>query len=225
MRQILTTVSAAALASLLAGWPAAAQQEEGEEVGAPEDAADWGTAEDARGAGEITCRELTLIDTATVPGVLHFIAGHRAGMEEMAGMDDARAAMDEAGTADAGTERDPATDGAALPGDDAETDAAEEAAETDAAEDAAETDAAEDAAEPDAADEAAEADAADAAAEAGDADPAADGATIVQVRGFFEVPVEQTLIACSADPDARAADVIEEQRAAAENGEEEGSGN
>jgi hypothetical protein len=95
----------------------------------------------------------------------------------------------------------------------------------DATEDAAETDAAEDAAEPDAADEAAEADAADAAAEAGDADPAADGATIVQVRGFFEVPVEQTLIACSADPDARAADVIEEQRAAAENGEEEGSGN
>jgi 6,7-dimethyl-8-ribityllumazine synthase len=62
----------------------------------------------------------------------------------------------------------------------------------------------------------------DADAEAARDMPAGEAeATLVRVRGHFEIPIERTVLACAEDPDALLADVIEEQRHADVAGETE----
>lgn len=126
MKLYMTGVSAAAIAVAMAG-AAAAQQDEG---------ADQPPGGE-RGAAEFTCEDLSMMDTARLPGALYFIAGHRAGTGE-------------------GGDQQPAADGTA----------GEEA-----------------------------------------------GAAAVQLRGFSEIPIEETIIACAETPDALVADVIAEQSA------------
>jgi hypothetical protein len=232
MRLLLTGASAAALTALSSG---AFAQQAG--AGATEPTgAEAETVE--RGADQITCLDITLMDTALVPGVLYFVAGHREGVAgdregaatvledpegELPGMEDAtvaqerRVADDEPGPAVAGTEADPALDDVEIAEDDdeervAEDDGEERVAEDDGEERAAEDDGEERAAEDDAtAPETAEG-AREAEQERGEADGPAVEAQVVRVRGHFEIPIERTVLACAEDPDALLADVIEAQR-------------
>lgn len=80
MRNLVTSASAAAIASIMATAPGLAQ-----ESGAGGPAMPGAASGGERAANEITCREIVAMDTATVPGVLYFISGHREGSAGAAG--------------------------------------------------------------------------------------------------------------------------------------------
>jgi hypothetical protein len=254
MRFLMTGVSGFALACLAGG--ALAQDK----------AAPGAMPEAERAADQITCGDLSAMQTTLVPGVLYFVAGHREGAAagtspeggqaalddaegeqavldgaegeqavlddpegEMAGMEDATVAQEAqlepeeepgVGPAVAGREEDPAVDEPELLGAEADTDEAEVdlAEDENGAAEMAETEEGELAVDEAALD-------GDAAPEMGLEPELAEGETeaaeAVRVRGHFEIPIEQTVIACSQDPDALVADVIEDQRHAGIAGEPE----
>lgn len=134
MRFFMTGASAAAIAMAMTG-PAAAQQ------GQDADQQQGGE----RGAAEISCKDLSMMDTARIPGALYFIAGHQAGAGEAAPAE----GEDQQGAGGMTGE--------------------EEGAE----------------------------------------------AQTVRLRGFFEIPIEDTILACAEVPDTPVAEVIAQQSAPA----------
>ena len=186
MKTLLTTVSATVLAAGLAAGPVHAQSDQGGDA-ANQKAQASGSGE-GRSASEITCREITVMDTAQVPTVLYYIVGHGSGMEE-AGGGSGGGSADVAGDASGG-------DGSGGSG--AASGGTESASDTSGG-----------------SGDAGDMETADASAEdASGSGQGGDGAQIVQIRGFYEIPVEQTLVACGERPDSKAGDVMREQREA-----------
>ncbi len=140
MKLYMAGVSVATVAMAMAG-PTAAQQDQGahQQQGGERDPA------------EITCMDLSVMDTAMVPGALYYIAGHRAGSGETGGGSESGGQQADDGS--------PGQQAAGGPGGETQ---------------------------------------------------------IVRIRGFFEIPIEETIIACAETPDTPVAEVIEEQRAGAD---------
>jgi hypothetical protein len=138
-----------------------------------------------RPADQLTCRDLQSYEAASVPGLLYFVAGHRAGMEEAVATGDLEAAQRRLeGAADA-------------PGPDAAIDApAPEQPDAGAGEAVAGEAGAGGAVAPEAG--AAEPDGLQAAAEP----------VLVTVPGHFQIPIERAVLLCAEEPDARVGDIV-----------------
>lgn len=201
----MVLLASAAVLTTVAGNPAFAQDSTQSTGGAQ------------RGGDEITCREVTAMDTATVPGVLYFISGYSAARSDgMAGQESGSASnmndTDVSG-ADAGS-------GAA-----AKSDAGGSNSSSAAGADSTTGTAAADAGST-----------SDATGSASDVSPASTGTSssgsgsatadsssgsssasgkanpqIGMIRGYFEVPVERVVVACKNAPDSRVSDIIRQE--------------
>lgn len=246
MIRLLATTSIAAIVSAAAFAPALAQSDTGEQTTTEQVRADGsgsgGTAPEgagtmARPAGEVTCAEITAMDTATVPGVLYYISGYRAGQRD-AGMAGATADAGDGGATGTAGESMSADAGAAAADEDtaaAGTDMSTTASTTPDAETGGMTDETAGADTDTAAADPGAAGGADASGAPDDTDMAAAGTEqtpspaagagagsggagqmqLGSIRGYFEIPVEQTLVACRDAPDSRVGDLMDEQGAAA----------
>jgi HdeA/HdeB family len=189
-------------------------------------------------AAEITCREIVAMDTATVPGVLYFISGYRAGQQDAM----QPGAIQQGGMQQGGMQQGggAASADAGAAGGDGQTVGAGGAATDTAAAGSPSVGEGSDAMRQ--ANEAAAGNTAGAVTDMGGADAAgrpmqnqgtaasaigqegggmAGGGGQVQVSrvaGYFEIPVEQTIVACQQSMDQRASDVIEQQRGQAGGG-------
>lgn len=177
----------------------------GAQTAAPADA-QGGAGAMQRGPGDITCRDISVMDMATVPGVLYYIAGYEAGRagEGAGGMTagtEPAAAEGMTAEADTGTEAEmPATTAPDAGGTAAGlAEGVEESAEAAPGVAPGET-------------EGGDAAAATGGTAGTGAGMDADMAQVVTVQGFFEIPVERTIVACAAAPDAPAREIIEQQR-------------
>lgn len=200
MNRMLLLASATAL--FATAIPAAAQEASGTDQ----------TAGAQRGGNDITCREISTMDTATVPGVLYFISGYTAGR------DDAMAAGS-GGTASnaTGSGSGDMTSGAtAQTGSDATGSASSGSTASSADASATEGAAGETTASTSttqSSDTSGSTTTADAGSTTGQA--ASDGTTanpqVGMIRGYFNVPVERVMVACQNAPDSRASDVIRQE--------------
>ncbi|WP_457939369.1 HdeA/HdeB family chaperone [Mesorhizobium sp. 10J20-29] len=196
MRNLLTATSLAALLAAGSLGVAHAQSETGAK---PTEQSASSSIPSERDAREITCRELTAMDRATVPGVLYFISGYSAGQESKTESDKTTAASgsNETSTVTAADADLPKPDASAATADDAadpNATASDNASSTDTSITAS----------------------TNTAANSSASDDAGNGVSgnvqISVVRGFFDIPVEQTLVACGQMPDSLASDVINKQK-------------
>lgn len=166
-----------------------------------------------RSPRDVTCREITALDTATVPGVLYFISGFKEGERSGGGMQSSDASVstgsgsnqtaDAAGSANTGSAG--STTATANSGNgtaqSADAGSASGAGSSTAGNTPQETTGA--------------TSGASTSADSGssESDPGASStARISSIHGYFDIPVEQTMIACNAEPDSKASDVIDRNR-------------
>ena len=169
-----------------------------------------------RGGDEITCREITAMDTATVPGVLYFISGYSAARSDgMSGQAGGSASnMNDSGVsgADAGS------------GATASSDAGDSNSSSAAGADSTTGTAAADAGNTsDTTGSTSQVPDSTGTSSSGSGSATADNASgstsasgkanpqIGMIRGYFEVPVERVVVACKNAPDSRASDVIRQE--------------
>lgn len=159
-RHCLTAVAAAATISLAGA--ALAQDSANASASA--------SSSNAKSAADVTCAELSTMDTATVPGVLYFVAGYSEG-ERTA----------KQGQQDLTSDSDAATEGSS-----AETDTSSNGGSQDATPDATTST---------------------------DASSGSNGSQVQigRMTGYFDIPVEEVVIACEAEPDKRLGDVLTEE--------------
>lgn len=251
MRNLMTATSIAAL--LVAGslGSSHAQSETGAQQTEQSASANGSTERDAR---EITCREITAMDEATVPGILYFISGYSAGQGEQSMTDRTASAgstsasgangttagdLPETGAAAASGTQD-TTASANTPGMDDSTasdvsgtedstasasvsgmndsTASSSVSGTDstAAADVSGTDDSTASAGVSATDDSTTASTTGSTDATGAPGDNAANARIAVVRGYFDIPVEKTLVACGQTPDSRASDVIEQQKSSSQ---------
>jgi hypothetical protein len=177
-----------------------------------------------RGADEITCQEISTMDTATVPGVLYYISGYNVGREEgMAGATGGTAS-NTTGTTTGGSDAGSGTtaqSGSTTSGS-ATTDSTASADSGTAADTTASTTNAP------AADASGSGTTADTSGSTTTADSSAAGSSsgtsatanpqVAMIRGYFQIPVENIVVACRNAPDSRASDVIKQQSGSGTNG-------
>ena len=163
-----------------------------------------------RAARDVTCREITALDTETVRGILYFIRGYSEG-ERSAGQGMQVGAAGGSGSSTS-TDMGASTDTAAAGASGSSTTTTGAGASTDTA-------AAGGSGSSTSTDMGTSTDTAAAAgtdsdmATTGSSTTAGSGATpqLVAIQGYFDIPVEQTLVACQASPDRTASEVIDEQ--------------
>ena len=183
-----------------------------------------------RAARDVTCREITALDTETVRGILYFIRGYSEG-ERSAGQGMQVGAAGGSGSSTS-TDMGASTDTAAAGASGSSTTTTGAGASTDTAAaggsgsststdmgTSTDTAAAGGSGSSTSTDMGTSTDTAAAAgtdsdmATTGSSTTAGSGATpqLVAIQGYFDIPVEQTLVACQASPDRTASEVIDEQ--------------
>jgi hypothetical protein len=180
---------------------------------------------EARSPRDVTCREITALDTATVPGVLYFISGFKEGERSVSGMrssdasgsttgTDMNQAANAAGSTDTSgtnsTANSSTTETATAPTADTDSAAGTDMAVSDST-----------------AQETTGATPGSSASTGTDASVSGSGSTamVSSIQGYFDIPIEQTMVACSSEPDSKASDVLERNRGSnGSSGSGEGSG-
>ena len=120
---------------------------------------------DGKPAIDLTCAELSTLDTATVPGVLYFVAGYKEGERKAA----------EAGS--------PAADNAASDASDQEASSGDDEGSSETSADTADT----------------------------SSDTSGSDMQIGRISGYFNIPVEDVVVACDADPARNLGDILDEK--------------
>lgn len=144
----------------------------------------------ASGAGstadQMTCAELSRMDTAVVPGTLYFVAGYRRGQEDSMNLTD---------RVQSGSSDTTGTDTTAATGADTTT-TTDSGATTDGTSDGSSESST----------------MTDNTDTEGTQDMSNGTAQIGRLSGYFEIPVEQVMTVCGESPDRPVSDVVEEQR-------------
>lgn len=164
-----------------------------------------------RSARDVTCRELTALDTATVPGVLYFISGYREGERNsaMTGQQSSDSSgggssMNQSADASGSASGSGSGSGGSTTMNQDATGATASGSSGSGSQTGNTTTGS---------------GSADMAANSGSGAAATTGGTgtggtaqISALRGYFDIPVEQTMVACRSAPDQRASDVLDQQR-------------
>ncbi|WP_128291352.1 hypothetical protein [Afifella aestuarii] len=202
MSKHLLGISVTALACALGAAPALAQTSGGS-TGTSSGTTTSATSNmgSDKSPSDITCREVTALDRAAVPGVLYYIAGYSAAEKERGGsMDTSGTSTSTSGTTStsSGMSSDTTTSGSMG----ADTNTSDMTSDSNAM-------------------------SSDTGSMSSDgSSTSSDSATsgmassqdksghprVVAMRGFYEVPVERTLIACGETPESRASDVMDKQQ-------------
>lgn len=192
-RLLLTTVSAA---SVLAWAPAFAQGETSGGQAASGDQQQMTEAGSGAGsASDLTCRQLSSMDAAAIPGVLYFVLGHGQGSQE-----GTAAGSASGGSAEMSAQKDQGSDSGGAASPETTMAAGSDGGQTDSgAGGSTETTMAEGS------------DGGQSGSGQGTGEPGGQGAQIVPILGYYEIPIERTVIACSESPDTAVNEVIKQQ--------------
>lgn len=174
-----TSLVALASAALIAGMPALAQNDT------------TGSTGGGSTADQMTCAELTRMDTAVVPGTLYFVAGYSRGQQDSmnltqqvqsgsSGTDTSTTGTDTSTTASGGT--DATGTGSATSADSSSATSGTDTGSADTA---------------------------------GTTDTSGGTAQVASLSGYFEIPVESVMTVCGESPDRAVSDVVDEQRGGA----------
>lgn len=211
-----TTLYMATAVALMAG-PAWAQDSGGGSSSAQQSANAGG-----RSASDVTCREITAMDTQTVPGILYFISGYREGERSgMAGDQQAGAqtsASDPTAASAEGSDGNGQTTATGSTSGSADSGGGTSATAGSGSGGSGATSGADMAA------------AGSGSSNSGPSDSGTSGSAsaggsgsgmtpqVSAVRGYFDIPVEQVMVACQAEPESPASDVMDRQRSGAASG-------
>lgn len=206
MKILFTTVSAVALVSCFGLGSAFAQTDSSQQMTSEQETAQdqsSGDSQQDRSAGDITCAEITALDTAQVPGMLYYIAGYDKGSQ-----DGQSAGSGESSQSDSTKAGGNASAGGS--GDTSQTQASGSNSGGSGSDDAS-------AQSVDSGNESASGGSDDmsqsqsGSANASTGSEASSQVNVVRVAGFYEIPIERTILACGQTPDKRAGDVVREQ--------------
>ena len=156
-----------------------------------------------RSSDQVTCADITAMDTRLVPGVLYYIAGYqegsRAGMAGAGGGQAAGGAESTSGTTSSASGSDTAmsgTDPSSTGGSPANASNGNAASPSS-----------------DAAGAATGGSGATSGEQASASGSGSGGSmNVVRVTGMFEIPVEQVMVVCGQSPDMKASDAVEQNR-------------
>ena len=157
-------------------------------VYAQDNAANSGSSSAPKSAKDVTCAELSSMDTATVPGVLYFVAGYSegersAGQSGMSG--NGQSSDSDSSDSSAGSS---GSDSSASDSTDTNTNASESSSEAGSSG----TD----------------------AMQSGDSSASATSGANVQIgrlTGYFDIPVQDIVVACESDPDRTISEILTER--------------
>lgn len=145
-----------------------------------------------RSPDQVTCADITAMDTRLVPGVLYYIAGYqegsRAGMAGAGGGQAAGGAESTSGTTSSASGSD-----TAMSGTDPSSTGGSPATASNGNAASPSSDAA-------------------GAATGGSGATSGGSMNVVRVTGMFEIPVEQVMVVCGQSPDMKASDAVEQNR-------------
>ncbi len=201
MKILFTTVSTVALVSCFGLGSAVAQTDSGQQkTGGQQTAQDQsgGGSQQDKSAGDITCAEVTALDTAQVPGMLYYISGYDEGSkggQSGSGGSSQNDSSKAGGSASSGASGD--TSGTQASGSDSGDTSSQSGGSGSAGASGGSGDASQ------------SGDSGGANASSGSADSSQ--VNVVRVSGFYEIPIERTMLACGETPDKRAGDVVREQ--------------
>jgi len=182
MRRHLTSICAITAMACIGAAPAFAVDEAGSTSSTKDSSAT--SQQTMKNAGDVTCAEITQLDMLMVPGVLYYVAGHESARDESSGAMDAPKAKSEAGLTDSeAAKSDSASAGEDSKAEDADMNSASSTTDSTASE----------------------------GGETAGVSSAGDQ-NVVPIAGFYTIPVEEVMIACSDEPDRRASDVVKEHR-------------
>lgn len=203
---VMTAIATVGMATM--GLPAYAQSSNtsGQDQSTSTDQAS-GQASGQRNADEITCRELTAMDTKTVPGVLYYISGYRAGQQN--GSMGSNSASGTSGTSNAnGT----SSSGTAA-GNAATDNSSSSGTSASGSTDTSKNNAASGSTSGSTGDNANSA-SSTTASKSATSGKSGSGATaqISSIRGYFDVPVQRVMVACGKAPDNTVSQTLDTER-------------
>lgn len=148
-----------------------------------------GTENDTAKGTDITCAELTQMDTAVVPGTLYFVAGYRSGVSDSMNLTDRVQSEYPTtnSTSVAGSSDTAATGNATTSGETSMSSTTGTASQSQGTSSTTENN----------------------ASASNNAEPSAQ---VRRLSGYFEIPVANVLTVCGKSPERSVSDVVEEQR-------------